>query len=129
MSGGKYFSFIALGGENNVGGSCYALRAGKNIILLDAGVRYTADLLTRLPDTRPLYDTWGIESLMDVDALVISHSHADHAGALPYFAGDMGGRNIFSSEAVPDMLLAQNSIAASVSDMIAPVPWGGEVSH
>lgn len=121
MSAGK---FIALGGGNRIGGSCYALKFGERIILLDSGIRYTSDFLTRLPDTRPLYYIWDIESLRDISALVISHSHNDHAGALPFFMQNMPGVKIYSSEAVPEMLGAQNNRAASVSDMIITMPYG-----
>lgn len=124
MIGEKHFSFIALGGGNNVGGSCYALRAGDNIILLDAGIRYTADFVTRLPDVKPLYDFWKIEGLWDIRALVISHSHNDHAGAIPFFAQNMTGGKIYSSEAVPEMIFAVNSPASKSADMIIPVPYG-----
>lgn len=124
MRGGKHFSFIALGGGNNIGGSCYALRAGDNIILLDAGIRYTADFVTRLPDVRPLYDFWKIEGLWDIRALVISHSHNDHAGAIPFFAQNMTAGKIYSSEAVPKMIYAGKNHASSSADMIIPVPYG-----
>lgn len=117
--------FIALGGGNEVGGSCYALNMAGRVIILDAGIRYTANFLSRIPDLSPLYDLWGLEGLWDIDALIISHAHADHSGAIPIFIRNMNRINIYSSQGTPDMLYAQNrGFASSWADMITPVPYG-----
>ncbi|MBQ7216791.1 MAG: MBL fold metallo-hydrolase [Synergistaceae bacterium] len=123
------YRFIALGGGNETGGSCYALKLGKSIIILDAGIRITANFLNRIPDVRPLYERWGLEGLWDIDALVISHSHNDHTGALPVFVRDMNTVKVYSSQGTPDMLYAQNNVLrrddiTSLSDMIITVPFG-----
>jgi len=64
-------SFTALGGSNEVGRSSFLLDFGEKIVF-DRGVKLTPD---------------GLEYPLDVktnlDAVVISHAHLDHSGALP----------------------------------------------
>ncbi len=68
------FGFLPLGGTN-VGASCYLYALGRTRLLIDCGVQpglLGADSLPKLEllkDNRP-------------DALVITHAHSDHIGAL-----------------------------------------------
>ena len=100
------YRFIALGGGNETGGSCYALKMGGSVILLDTGIRYSADYSLRVPDVSPLYSDWNLDGLWELDALIFSHAHLDHTGALPVFMRNLHGVSIYSSEATPDMLSA-----------------------
>ena len=68
-----------LGGASEVGASCVVVEAGGRRVLLDAGVRLNAP--DPLPDLRRLQEIGGI------DAVVVTHAHADHIGALPLAAG------------------------------------------
>ena len=69
------FTFQGLGGTSEVGASCYLYTFGETRLLIDAGVRPNAlgeaslpqlDLLTHPPD-----------------AVLLTHAHSDHIGALP----------------------------------------------
>ena len=100
------YRFIALGGGDETGGSCYALKFGGRKIMLDTGTRYSPDQTLRIPDVTPLYTDWGLDGLWDLDALIFSHAHLDHTGALPVFMRNLHGVGIYSSEATPDMLSA-----------------------
>ena len=100
------YRFIALGGGNETGGSCYALKFGGSKILLDTGIRYSSDFSLRIPDVTPLYTDWCLDGLWELDALIYSHAHLDHTGALPVFMRNLHGVSIYSSEATPDMLSA-----------------------
>ena len=69
------FTFQGLGGTSEVGASCYLYTFGATRLLIDAGVRPNAlgeaslpelDLLTHSPD-----------------AVLLTHAHSDHIGALP----------------------------------------------
>ena len=127
------YRFIALGGGDETGGSCYALKFGGSRILLDAGIRYSPDFSLRVPDVTPLYTDWGLDGLWDLDALIFSHAHLDHTGALPIFMRSLHGVGIYSSEATPDMLSALyhdnffsplKSDIASMSDTFITLKYG-----
>lgn len=64
------------GGAREVGGSCIYVRIGKYGILMDSGIRQGSNK-DPLPDFRMLQELGG------VDAVLISHAHMDHIGALP----------------------------------------------
>lgn len=57
-------------------GNCTLIRCGDVNILLDAGYSYKA--IVRELSLRGL-------NVGDIDAIVITHEHSDHVGALPYF--------------------------------------------
>lgn len=129
--------FIALGGGNDIGGSCYVLRLGNTTIMLDAGIKFKPDLAERVPDVTPLYSQWGMDGLWELDGLIISHAHMDHAGALPVFFKSLGGVNIYSSEATPEMLnalyrdnfsFARNKDIAAISDTFIRAKYGASLS-
>jgi len=62
------------GGE--VGAPCYLVKIDGKNILLDCGIRLTSSK-DALPDFRLIQESGGI------DAIVVSHAHTDHTGALP----------------------------------------------
>ena len=127
------YRFTALGGGNDIGGSCYALQLGDSVIMLDAGIKYKTDLAERTPDVTPLFAVWGLDGLWELDALIISHAHLDHAGALPAFFRNLHGVSIYSSTATPDMLTAlyrdnfsssRNRDIAAISDTFITPAYG-----
>ena len=67
-----YFS----GGAMEIGGSCIYIRLSGRKLLLDCGIRQSA-AKDPLPDFRTIQEQGG------VDAILISHAHMDHIGALP----------------------------------------------
>lgn len=65
-------SLVTLGGGREVGASCIFLRYGSVTLLLDAGLRLTAS--NYLPD---------LDFIDNLNAVLVSHAHLDHCGALP----------------------------------------------
>lgn len=76
--------FIALGGGQQVGASCYYLNIDGCNILLDCG-RGISEAITYGPNFNTVVEAGYIESITDIDAVLISHSHYDHIGYLPEF--------------------------------------------
>ena len=79
-----------LGGASGVGASCQLLTLGGHNILVDVGVRM--DTKDRLPDLAALTG-------VSLDAILITHAHADHIGALPLVAASNPATPIYASPA------------------------------
>lgn len=93
----------ALGGGGEIGASCYLLQVAGRNILLDAGVKVGESsfsypgfhLLTRL----------GLKNgLADVDAVLVSHAHLDHMGALPLVVRESPGVQVVATNATRELL-------------------------
>lgn len=105
MNGKAMYSLLPLGGGNEIGASSYALRAGSEHILLDAGVRIKG--ARRFPNFSLLTDMWNLDGLWEMSAAVVSHAHLDHTGALPAIIGELGDVPVYSSAATPGLMIAQ----------------------
>ncbi len=74
---------VALGGISEIGRNMTVFEYEGRLLVVDAGVLFPdadapgVDLI--LPDFRPILDRLG-----DIDALVLTHGHEDHIGAVPF---------------------------------------------
>jgi ribonuclease J len=80
---GPWLEIIPLGGAGDIGKNMVAVRYGEDIVVIDAGVAFPTeehpgvDLI--IPDI-----TFLRENAANVRAIVLTHAHEDHIGALPY---------------------------------------------
>ena len=70
--------YIFLGGAGEVGASCLLVSVAHRHILFDCGIRVNQTGAEALPDIELLR-----QSAPSLDAIFVSHAHADHIGALP----------------------------------------------
>src|SRR5580700_1534394 len=79
---------IPLGGLGEFGMNMLALRTGDDILVIDCGMMFPeAELLgvdIVIPDI-----TYLKQNRSMVRAIVLTHAHEDHIGALPYILGDL----------------------------------------
>ena len=75
-------TFVALGGGNNIGASAYYINFDGHHILLDCGCGI-ANGLSYGPNLNTLLEVSGMDSLCELEAVFISHSHYDHMGYIP----------------------------------------------
>lgn len=87
--------FIPLGGADSIGASSYYVQLDGVKILFDAGV-CNAPGKSALPDFEYLQFE-DLSSYRDLDAVVLSHAHLDHIGALPYLYEKTGSIPYFAT--------------------------------
>lgn len=88
---------VPLGGVEEVGRNMTAIEYGNDIIVVDCGIQFTdaetpgVDYI--LANTKYLEDR-----VSKIRALVITHGHLDHIGAIPYLITKLGNPPIYTRE-------------------------------
>lgn len=86
--------FIHHGGKDTVTGSCHELRYDEQAILVDCGLFQGAD-------ARPLEIEF---SISHIAALLLTHSHIDHIGRLPWLLAKGFDKPIFCTKATAELV-------------------------
>lgn len=88
---------IPLGGVEEIGKNMTAIEYGEEIIVIDAGIQFkteeTPGIDFMLPNTKYLESRKG-----KIKALVITHGHLDHIGAIPFIMDMLGNPPIYTRE-------------------------------
>lgn len=95
--------FAALGGLEEIGRNMSFFEYGEEIILIDAGIQF------------PEEETPGIDFIIpnvislepkkqNIRALVVTHAHFDHIGAIPYIIGKIGNPPIYTTALAKEMI-------------------------
>jgi len=79
---------IPLGAGQEIGKSCVIVASGNRVIMFDCGMHIGYSDSRMFPDFSFLSRTGEFDAVLD--AIVISHFHLDHCGALPYFTEILG---------------------------------------
>lgn len=79
LSGSEEASIVCLGGFSEIGRSAMLIVTHESKILLDFGIKSYND---EDKDILPRLDIYGI-GMNEIDAVIISHAHLDHCGAVP----------------------------------------------
>jgi ribonuclease J len=79
---------IPLGGLGEFGMNCMALRYGDDIIVIDAGMMFPDAELLGVDIVTPDF-TYLEENAARVRALILTHGHEDHIGAVPFLLSQL----------------------------------------
>jgi len=88
--------FVPLGGLEEIGRNMMFYEYGTEIVVIDAGLQFpeeaTPGVDYLIPNT-----TYLEQKKANVQALIITHAHYDHIGAIPYVMEKIGNPPIFTS--------------------------------
>ncbi len=80
----KGLYFLSLGGIGEIGANCYLYGSDNKWIIIDLGLTFADDKYPGIDLLLPKIDF--LEKIKDnLEAIIISHGHEDHAGALAFF--------------------------------------------
>jgi len=97
LSGGSgALKIIPLGGNEEVGRNCYLVQYGQDIVIIDLGLQFPEEDMPGVdyivPDISYLK---GKEKM--IRAVIITHGHYDHIGAVPHLIPALGNPLIYAS--------------------------------
>ncbi len=84
----KKLQIIPLGGLGEFGMNMMALRYGDDVLVIDAGMMFPEDELPGVDLIMPDL-TFLKENRQNIHALILTHGHEDHIGAVPYLLGEL----------------------------------------
>jgi len=118
---------FTLGGVGEIGRNMTVFEYGGRLLVVDAGVLFPdadapgVDLI--LPDLRPIADR-----LADIDALVLTHGHEDHIGAVPFLLRERPDLLVVGSPFTLALVQAKCAEHRLVPTLL-PVTEGERVRH
>ncbi len=98
------------GAAGEVTGSCHILRVNGRTIVLDCGLfqgkrRDSQEKNLRLP-----------VPIAEIDAIILSHAHIDHAGRIPLLVRSGYGKRIFTTDATRDLCGVMLADSANIQE-------------
>ena len=98
------------GAAREVTGSCHILRVGQRTILLDCGLYQGSRAASREKNVRlPL-------PVEEIDAVILSHAHIDHAGRLPFLVNQGYKGTIWATAATRDLCAVMLADSAHIQE-------------
>lgn len=85
----KQLRIIPLGGLDAIGKNMTVFDYGNDMVIVDAGLMFPDDDHLGVDLLLPDY-TYVLENVHRLRAIIITHGHEDHTGALPYLMKDIG---------------------------------------
>jgi ribonuclease J len=94
--GGNVLRIVALGGIKEIGRNMTVFESGGRLLVVDCGMLLGKTNSPGVDVTLPDWSAYA-DRLDDIDAVVLTHGHEDHIGALPYLLRARGDIPIIGS--------------------------------
>ncbi len=78
-----YVTLTPLGGLGEIGQNCMVLETSSTMVLIDCGLMFPDDFLLGVDVVIPRFD-YVIKNRDKLKAIILTHGHEDHIGALPW---------------------------------------------
>ncbi|MEK7555650.1 MAG: ribonuclease J [Patescibacteria group bacterium] len=96
--------FIPLGGFEEIGRNMMAFEYGDEIIVIDAGLQFPEEATPGIDYIIPNV-AYLEERKKNIKALIITHGHYDHIGAIPYIMEKLGNPTIFTTSISKEIIV------------------------
>ncbi|MCK9187072.1 MAG: ribonuclease J [Candidatus Colwellbacteria bacterium] len=104
----KALQFVALGGLEEIGRNMSYFEYKDEIILVDAGIQFPEEETPGIDFIIP-----NVKSLeprkKNIKALIVTHAHFDHIGAIPYIIEKLGNPPIYTTALAKEMIIKRQS--------------------
>ena len=109
--------FIPLGGSGEIGMNCNLYHYNGSWIMIDLGVMFGNSSMSPneliMPDLSFLY-----ENKIKLSALILTHAHEDHIGAVPYLYYQLNNVPIFTTSLYALALLSKVFLSCSTPGIV-----------
>ena len=85
-----------IGGAGEIGKNMYLVELDGRVVVIDCGVKFPTPEQLGVDLVLPDFDVLA-DRLHDIDALLLTHGHEDHIGAVPYFVKTVGRVPIYGT--------------------------------
>ncbi len=89
--------WVALGGLEEIGRNMMFFEYKDEIVIIDAGLQFPEEETPGIDYIIPNV-TYLEEKKKNIKAMIITHAHYDHIGALPYLLGKLGNPTIYTTK-------------------------------
>lgn len=117
--------FVALGGLEEIGRNMMFFEYENEIIIIDAGIQFpeeeTPGIDYIIPNTSYLESKKG-----NIHALIITHGHYDHIGAIPYILDKLGNPPIYTTRLTKEIILKRQEEFSKGPRPVFKIVTGGE---
>ncbi len=108
MSEKQGTKIFALGGLEEIGKNTYVIETKKTIIVVDAGIKFANAQLLGFDSMIANYD-YLKQNEHKIGALLITHGHEDHIGAIPFFLKHIKVNKIIASNLTTQLIIKKCS--------------------
>jgi len=96
--------FVALGGLEEIGRNMMFFEYKNEIVIIDAGLQFPEEETPGIDYIIPNV-SYLEERKKNIKALIITHGHYDHIGAIPYILDKIGNPPIYATEITKEIIL------------------------